>query len=80
MEYQLYKNIVSNFEICAGRPTIKGTRLTVSNIMSFILAGDAAAEVLKAFPYLSEKDIETCKEFTTLLLENKHSMVELTPA
>ncbi len=69
MEYQLYKNIVSNPDICNGKPTIKGTRITVQSVMSFILAGDADKVVLKGYPRMTSEDLKTCKEFTSLLFE-----------
>jgi uncharacterized protein (DUF433 family) len=69
MEYQLYKNIVSDPDICNGKPTIKGTRITVQTIMGFVLAGDSDKEVLEGYPRITEEDIKTCKEFTVLLFD-----------
>lgn len=69
MEYELYKNIVSNPEICNGKPIIKGTRITVQTIMSFVLAGDTDEEVLDGYPRLTSNDITTCKEFTIMLFD-----------
>ncbi len=69
MEYQLYKNIVSNPDICNGRPTIKGTRITVQSVMSFVLAGDNDKTVLKGYPRMTADDLQTCKEFTSMLFE-----------
>lgn len=69
MEYQLYKNIVSNPDICNGKPTIKGTRITVQSVMSFILAGDTDESVLKDYPRMTPDDLQTCKEFTSMLFE-----------
>ncbi|MDQ6843671.1 MAG: DUF433 domain-containing protein [Bacteroidota bacterium] len=69
MEYQLYKNIVSNPDICNGKPTIRGTRITVQSVMSFILAGDSDESVLKDYPRMTSEDLQTCKEFTSMLFE-----------
>ena len=69
MEYQLYKNIVSNPDICNGKPTIKGTRITVQSVTSFILAGDNDETVLEGYPRMTADDLQTCKEFTSMLLE-----------
>lgn len=69
MEYQLYKNIVSNPDICNGRPTLKGTRITVNTIMSYVLAGENDEDILEGYSRVTKEDIKTCKEFTTLLLE-----------
>lgn len=69
MEFQLYKNIISHPDICNGRPTIKGTRITVQTIMGFVLAGDTDEDVLEGYPRLTREDINTCKEFTMMLFE-----------
>lgn len=69
MEYQLYKNIISNPDICNGKPVIKGTRITVQTIMGFILSGDTDKEVLEGYPRLTKEDLQTCKEFTVMLFE-----------
>lgn len=69
MEYQLYKNIVSNPDICNGKPTIKGTRITVQAVMSFVLAGDDDETVLKGYPRMTFDDLQDCKEFTSMLFE-----------
>ncbi len=69
MEYQLYKNIVSDPDICNGKPTIKGTRITVQSVMSFILAGDTDEDVLEGYPRMTADDLQACKEFTSILFE-----------
>lgn len=66
MEYQLYKNIISHPDICNGKPTISGTRISVQSVMSFILAGDSEDSVLESYPRLKKEDIRVCKEFISL--------------
>ncbi|RNI39939.1 DUF433 domain-containing protein [Hanamia caeni] len=74
MESELYKSIVSNSEVCGGRATIKGTRLTVKTIMEHVIAGDSDEILLEAFPRLTKESLKHCKEFTTLLLDSKTLM------
>ncbi len=69
MEYQLYKNIISNPDICNGKPTIKGTRITVQSVMSFVLAGHDDETVLEGYQRMTSEDLQTCKEFTSMLFE-----------
>ena len=69
MEYQLYKNIISNPDICNGKPTIMGTRITIQTIMSFVLAGDTDEDVLEGYSQLTKADIKTCREFTMMLFD-----------
>ena len=75
MEYQLYKNIISNPDICNGRPVIKGTRVTVKSVMSFVRAGDKDKKVLKAYPRITSEDLRMCKEFTSLFFK-KPSLIK----
>ncbi len=69
MEYPLYKNIVSNPDICNGKPVIKGTRITVKSVMSFIIAGNSDKKILLNYPRLSIEDLQACKEFNAVFFE-----------
>lgn len=77
MEYRLYKNIITHPDICNGKATIKGTRITVQTVMEFVLADESADEILKSFPRLTEEDIETCKEYLSLLLDSPTSIIPI---
>lgn len=69
METTLYKNIVSDPDICNGKPTFKGTRITVKTIMEFLLAGDSEDEVLEGYPRIKKEDLQTAREFAMMILE-----------
>lgn len=59
----LYGSITLNPEICNGKPTIRGTRITVQTILEFLSAGDSAEEVLQQYPSLKLEDIKACLQF-----------------
>ncbi|MEO8414782.1 MAG: DUF433 domain-containing protein [Ginsengibacter sp.] len=61
MKTNIYKNIIVDEEICGGRPTIDGTRITVKTIIGHLLAGDSEETILKGFPRLCNEDIKTIK-------------------
>jgi uncharacterized protein (DUF433 family) len=44
----------------SGKPCIRGMRITVYDILEYLAAGMSHQEVLKDFPYLTEKDILAC--------------------
>ncbi|MEO6454311.1 MAG: DUF433 domain-containing protein [Ginsengibacter sp.] len=69
VEYPIYKNIISNPDICNGKPVIKGTRITVKSVMNFIIAGDTDKKILKNYPHLTEDDLQACKEFDAVFFE-----------
>ena len=52
-------SIVVDPDICNGKPVVAGTRITVQTILGFLAAGDSVDSLLKAYPSLSRKDIET---------------------
>ncbi len=66
MKTNIYKNIIVDEEICGGRPTIEGTRITVKTIIGHLLEGDSAEILLKGFPRLTKEDIQTIKEYAGL--------------
>jgi uncharacterized protein (DUF433 family) len=44
----------------AGKPTIKGTRLTVEYILNLLAHGATVAEILEEYEGLAEADIRAC--------------------
>ncbi len=43
-----------------GRPCIRGMRITVYDVLSYLAAGMTAGEILDDFPYLTAEDIQAC--------------------
>jgi uncharacterized protein (DUF433 family) len=41
----------------AGKPCIRGMRITVADILSYLAAGMNVEQILADFPYLTEQDI-----------------------
>jgi uncharacterized protein (DUF433 family) len=71
MKTIIYKNIVADDEVCSGRPTIEGTRITVRTIIGHLLEGDSVEIILKGFPRLTKEDINTIKEYASLQFDPK---------
>ena len=46
-----------------GRPCIRGMRITVYDVLSYLAAGMTEAQVLDDFPYLTADDIRACLAF-----------------
>ena len=43
-----------------GAPCIRGTRMTVYDVLSYLAGGMTVQEILADFPYLTEADIRAC--------------------
>ena len=46
-----------------GRPCIRGMRITVYDVLSYLAAGMTHEEILTDFPYLTEQDILACLSY-----------------
>ncbi|KAA0227683.1 DUF433 domain-containing protein [candidate division KSB1 bacterium] len=64
--------ITINPEICNGKPTIRGTRITVQTILEFLSAGDSHEEILRQYPSLTSEDIKACLAFATMLMSHNY--------
>jgi len=55
--------IVVDPEIRFGKPTIRGTRITVGDVLGYLAGGMSEDELLTDFPQLSRDDILACLAF-----------------
>ena len=60
-----HQRIVTDPEICGGRPTIRGTRMRVSDIVDLFAAGETRAAILTDYPYLSDDDLTAALAFAS---------------
>jgi uncharacterized protein (DUF433 family) len=64
-EQQLLERITLNPKIMAGKPVIKGTRLTVEYILGLLAQGVTPAEILEEYDGLTPEDLQACFLFAT---------------
>ncbi len=50
--------------IRSGKPCIKGTRITVYDVLGYLAAGMSHSEIIEDFPQLTQNDIFACLAFT----------------
>ena len=55
--------IVKNPKILAGKPTIKGTRLSVELITDLLESGDTPADIMDSYPGITLEEIEACRRY-----------------
>jgi len=49
--------------VCHGNPIIKGTRITVSQIINALAGGDTIADIVEDYPNLQEEDVYAALAF-----------------
>jgi uncharacterized protein (DUF433 family) len=68
------ERIVLNPKVMVGKPTIKGTRLTVEYILNLLAHGTTVEEILGEYKGITQEDIQACLLFATRSLENTSFM------
>ena len=61
--------ITRNPETMAGKPCVRGMRVTVGTVVGFIASGHSFAQILQAYPYLEEEDIRQALAYTAWRVE-----------
>jgi uncharacterized protein (DUF433 family) len=62
MDYKLYIEINPNIRF--GKPCIKGTRISVYDILSWLASGMTAEEIISDFPQLTKEQILACLSYS----------------
>ncbi|MBX3163808.1 MAG: DUF433 domain-containing protein [Bacteroidetes bacterium] len=57
------QHISINPDIRFGKPCIKGTRITVYDVLGWLAAGMNAAEIISDYPSINEEQIKACLSF-----------------
>ena len=64
-------------DICNGKPTIRGKRITVHTILEFLSAGESEQEILKQYPTLESADLSACLEFASQLMDHRYVLKKI---
>ena len=73
MEY-IAERITIDPDLCNGKPTIRGKRITVSTILGFLSAGDTREAILYEYPSLVDEDIDACLQFASDLMNRNYTI------
>lgn len=58
-------------DVCLGRPTIRGMRITVSVILKMLGAGSSIEEVINAYPELDTEDVRQAIQYAAWLASDQ---------
>ncbi len=62
MDYKNYIEIDSNIRF--GKPCVKGTRITVFDVLGWLASGMSVDEILRDYPSLTKKQIQACLAYS----------------
>lgn len=73
-DQELLERIVVNPKVMAGKPVIRGTRLTAEYVLNLLAHGASTAEILEEYEGLTEDDVRACILFATKSLSSTDFM------
>ena len=63
--------VVVNPEICSGKPTIRGTRIMVKNILGMVAGGYAVDQIVEAYPELTREMVQAALEYVATVIDEE---------
>ncbi len=63
--------IVTDRNICSGKPSIRGTRIMVTNILGMLAGGYTPERVLEAYPELTQPDVSAALEYASDVIDEE---------
>lgn len=63
--------IVVDPDICSGKPTIRGTRIMVTNVLSMMAGGYPVRRVVESYPELTEADVSAALEYASQIIDEE---------
>lgn len=71
--------IVFNPKILAGKPIIKGTRISVEFILELLSSGMSVQEIIKEYPHLRKEDILASIEYVAKTIKHEDLIFPVEP-
>lgn len=77
MENTILDRITILPDLCNGKPTIRGLRITVETILQYLSEGDSTEDILEAYPFLEKEDIQAAVAFALKNLSLQRNDIQL---
>ncbi len=71
MNAEIFPRITIDPGVCFGKPTIRGMRIRVTDILDMLAGGATRGEILADFPYLEDADITAALSYAARAADNK---------
>ncbi len=67
----MFDRIVSDPAVLAGKPHVRGTRISVEIILEWLASGGMTPDIIRAYPHLAPADVEQAVRYAARFLENE---------
>ena len=68
---ELLQRITINPKVLVGKPVIRGTRISVEQVVRLLAQGIAESEILRQYPHLQPEDIRAALAYAAAVLANE---------
>lgn len=75
----VFKGITFDPNVMGGRACIRGLRVTVALVLNLVANGMTAAEIVQAYPYLEEEDVQQALHYAAWLADEAVFATEPAP-
>ena len=75
MRIALHRHIIADPSICHGKPTFKGTRIMVWQVLEMLASGTTVAEARAAFPTLNATHIKAALEYAASITRENYVII-----
>jgi uncharacterized protein (DUF433 family) len=75
METTLLNRITNNPDILAGKPVVRGMRLSVEHILKMLARGISHQNIIEEYPFLEEDDIRACLLYAATIISHEEEKV-----
>ena len=66
-----FERITIDADVMVGKPTIRGLRITVDQILKALAGGRTVRDLLEDYPELEEEDIKDCLLYASELVDEE---------
>lgn len=77
-DMELANRIVTDPDVCGGRPRIKGTRVTVEFLLGLKAAGWTEQQILENYPHLTVDDLQAVFAYAEAVIKDE-TFIPATP-
>lgn len=71
--------IVADPQICHGKPTFKGTRVMVWQILEMLKDNNGEQEIFEAFPQITKNHIKAALDYASSLTKEGYAIINTQP-
>nr|CAA6811237.1 MAG: Unknown protein [uncultured Thiotrichaceae bacterium] len=73
----LHDRISVDPDVCNGKPTIRGKRITVHTVLDYLSVGESVSEILRQHPSLEAEDIPACLAFASRMMDQRYTLQKI---